>query len=49
MKTLRNKLISIGLIILGILSIIPEKDITAFIFFFIFAVPMFFAKEDVFK
>lgn len=45
-KTFKNKVYAIGLEIIGIISVFPEKDITALIFIQMFALPLFFAKEN---
>ncbi len=43
---MRNKLCALILIALGVLPVVVDKDITALFFFSLFAVPMFFAKEN---
>lgn len=45
-NTWKNKLVSIALIIIGYLSTLPEKDGTAFVFILMFAIPLFFAKNN---
>lgn len=45
-KTFKNKCYAIGLEIIGLISILPEKDITVFIFIQMFALPLFFAKDN---
>lgn len=45
-KTFKNKMYAVGLEIIGVLSILPEHDITAFIFIQMFALPLFFAKDN---
>lgn len=46
-KTRANKLCALGLIVIGMLSIFPEKDITAFVILAIMAICLLFAKENV--
>lgn len=46
MKTLKNKLYAIGLLIRGYLPIPIENDATALVFFGMIAIPLFFAKEN---
>lgn len=41
-----NKLIAVGLFILGYLSTLMEGDCTAFVFILLFAIPLFFAKDN---
>ena len=43
-ETKENKLWAMGFIALGILSILPEKDFTFFVFTLIFGIPAFFSK-----
>ena len=45
-KTWKNKLAALGLALVGYLSMLPEKDATAFVFLLMFAIPLFFAKEN---
>ena len=46
MKTLKNKLYAIILLICGYLSTLIDNDATALVLFAFFAIPMFFAKEN---
>lgn len=46
MKTWKNKLTAIALLGLGYMMIAMENDATVFVLFAIFAIPMFFAKEN---
>lgn len=44
---LKNKIWSIALLLIGVLvTIIADGDATALVFISLFAVPMFFAKEQ---
>lgn len=43
---IKNKLYSIGLILIGIVPILIEGDATALVFFLMIGVPLFFAKEN---
>lgn len=45
-ELLKNKLFAIGFVILGVLSIPIEWDVTFFVFALIIGVPLFFAKEN---
>lgn len=45
-ETIKNKIYALVLIGIGALSILPENDATAFIFFCLIGVPLFFAKEN---
>lgn len=45
-ETIKNKIYALVLIGIGALSILPENDATAFIFFCIIGVPLFFAKKN---
>ena len=45
-ETIKNKIYALVLIGTGALSILPENDATAFIFFCLIGVPLFFAKEN---
>lgn len=45
-RTWKNKLAALGLALVGYLSMLPEKNGTAFVFLLVFAVPLFFAKEN---
>ena len=47
MKTWKNKIISLALIIGGYLSMRISGDGTAFVFFLIIGVPIFFMKESI--
>jgi hypothetical protein len=46
MKTWKNKLAAIALLAMGYVGIVLENDATAFVLFALFAIPMFFAKEN---
>lgn len=46
MKTLKNKLCAVVLLICGYLQVLIDKDATALVFLALIAVPMFFAKEN---
>jgi len=46
MKTWKNKLSAIVLLACGYVGIPLENDATAFVFMAMFAVPLFFAKEN---
>ena len=46
MKTLKNKLYAVVLLICGYLTLLMEKDATALVFLALVAVPLFFAKEN---
>lgn len=46
MKTWKNKLSAITLLGCGYMSVLIENDATAFVFMAMFAVPLFFAKEN---
>lgn len=43
-KIKENKLWAIGFVSLGILSILPEKDITFLVFTLLIGIPAFFSK-----
>ena len=45
-ELLANKLFAISLIIVGLISVLASNDITAAVFLFILAFPLFFAKEN---
>lgn len=45
-ETIKNKIYALVLIGIGVLSIFPENDATACMFFCIIGVPLFFAKEN---
>lgn len=45
-ETIKNKIYALVLIGIGVISILPENDATAFIFFCLIGVPLFFAKEN---
>ena len=45
MKTLKNKLYAVVLLICGYLPVLIDKDATALVFFAFIAIPLFFAKE----
>lgn len=46
MKTLKNKLYAIALLVCGSLGVAMENDATALVLFGMIAVPLFFAKEN---
>lgn len=46
MKTWKNKLCAVVLLACGYLGVLIEKDATALVFLAMFAVPLFFAKEN---
>lgn len=46
MKTLKNKIYAVVLLICGYLPVIIDKDATALVFFAFIAIPLFFAKEN---
>lgn len=46
MKTLKNKLYAIALLVCGGLGVALENGATALVLFGIIAVPLFFAKEN---
>lgn len=41
-----NKVVALLMMVLGLVSIIPEHDITVCVLVSMFAVPLFFAKEN---
>jgi hypothetical protein len=45
-KLLKNKLYSLVLILIGLVSILIERDGTFFIFALMIGLPLFFAKEN---
>jgi hypothetical protein len=45
-KTTQNKIHALILILIGLVPIWLDNDATAFVFLLIFAVPLFFAKEN---
>lgn len=45
-KTLKNKLCSIALLGIGMLSAIPDRDITFLVTVSFIAIPLFFSKEN---
>lgn len=46
MKTLKNKLYAVVLLICGYLPVLIDKDATALVFFAFISMPLFFAKEN---
>ena len=46
MKTWKNKLYALVLLALGYLSVLVENDATVLVFLAMFAIPLFFAKEN---
>ena len=45
-ELLANKLFAISIMIVGLISVLVSEDITAAVFLFILALPLFFAKEN---
>lgn len=45
-KLLKNKLFSVALITVGVLSVLIEYDATIFVFTLMMGIPLFFAKEN---
>lgn len=45
-KTIKNKIVAMVFLIVGLLSVLIEGDITALVLFGIIAIPLFFAKEN---
>lgn len=46
MKTLKNKLVSLALILIGILLTRVDNDATVLVLLSFIAIPMFFSKEN---
>ena len=46
MKTLKNKIYAIALLICGCIPIFIDGDVTMLIFFGCIAIPLFFAKKN---
>lgn len=46
MKTLKNKLYAIALLLCGYIPVLIDGDGTAFVFLGMIAIPLFFAKEN---
>lgn len=46
MKTFKNKLYAVGLMLCGSVPTFLEQDATALVFIGMIAVPLFFAKEN---
>lgn len=46
MKTWKNKLSAVALLACGYSGVLIENDGTALVFFAMFAIPLFFAKEN---
>lgn len=46
MKTLKNKVCAIALVLLAMIPVIVVNDATALVFVSFFAIPMFFAKKN---
>lgn len=42
----KNKIYAIALAIVGIISVIPNGDATALVIILLFAIPLFFSKEE---
>lgn len=49
MKTMKNKLWAAGLVLAGLVPTVLDRDATFLVFAALFAVPLFFAKEDMFN
>ncbi len=45
-KTIKNKIVAILLIVCGLVPAFIDKDITAEIMMLLFAIPLFFAKDN---
>lgn len=45
-ELVRNKLYSLILILIGVMSILIDQDVTFFIFSLMLGLPLFFAKEN---
>ena len=45
-ELLKNKLYALVLILIGLVPILIERDVTFFTFALIFGIPLFFAKEN---
>lgn len=43
---IKNKVYSVGLILIGIIPVLIEGDATALVFFLMIGIPLFFAKEN---
>lgn len=49
MKTMKNKLAALGMIMVGLVPALLDGDGSFLVFAGLFAIPLFFAKEDVFN
>ena len=49
MKTLKNKIAALSLVLAGAFPLMLDGDATFLVFAALFAIPLFFAKEDVFN
>ena len=49
MKTLKNKIAALSLVLAGLVPTLLDGDATVLVFAGLFAIPLFFAKEDVFN
>ena len=43
---IKNKVYSVGLILIGIIPVLIEGDATVLVFFLMIGIPLFFAKEN---
>lgn len=48
-KTIKNKIAALGMIMVGLVPALLDGDATVLVFAGLFAIPLFFAKEDVFN
>lgn len=46
MKTLKNKLCAVGMLAVGYLTMLVDRDGTVLVFLAFIAIPLFFAKEN---
>ncbi len=46
MKTLKNKVYAVLLLVCGYVPVLIDNDATVFVFMLMFAGPLFFAKEN---
>ena len=46
-RTWKNKVVALCLMQLGYMTIGIDNDVTAFVFILLFAVPLFFAKNNI--
>ena len=45
-ETLKNKIVALLLVAAGYLTVLPEKDITAFVVCLLLGIALFFSKEN---